>query len=167
MIDLATIRSMFRYSDWANERVLESALGVAEADLDRPMDVGPGSMRRTLLHILAGEDVWLRRWMGQIETRWPDERERAGVSEIAERLRAVWARREVFVESLPDGAAGRVQDYRDSKGGLFRASLGDMLLQGCVHSIHHRAQAVNILRRLGAAAPELDYMMRVRQPSGG
>lgn len=167
MIDLETIRTMLGYSDWANGRVLESALAVAEADLDRPMDIGPGSLRRTLLHILAGEEEWLRRWMGQIETRWPDERERAGVGVITERLRAVWARRDEFLGSLPEGAAGRVQDYRDSKGGLFRASLGDMLLQGCVHSIHHRAQAVNILRRLGAAAPELDYMMWVRQPSEG
>lgn len=167
MIDLDTVRTMFRYSDWANERVLDSALGVAEKDLDRPMDVGPGSMRRTLLHVLAGEDVWLKRWMGQVETRWPDERERAGVGEIAGRLRAVWASREAFIGSLPPGATGRVQAYRDSKGGLFRASLGDMLVQGCVHSIHHRAQAVNILRRLGAAVPELDYMMRVRQPGGG
>jgi uncharacterized damage-inducible protein DinB len=39
-----------------------------------------------------------------------------------------------------------------------------MLLQGALHSKHHQAQAVNILRRLGAAWPELDYMMHVRKP---
>jgi uncharacterized damage-inducible protein DinB len=40
-----------------------------------------------------------------------------------------------------------------------------MLLQLCYHATHHRAQAVNILRRLGTQAPELDYMMRIREPA--
>jgi uncharacterized protein YciI len=58
-----------------------------------------------------------------------------------------------------------VQVYRDSKGSLFQATLGDMLMQGVMHTKHHQAQAVNALKRLGAAWPELDYMYRVRKPA--
>jgi uncharacterized damage-inducible protein DinB len=31
------------------------------------------------------------------------------------------------------------------------------------HSAHHRAQAVNMLRRVNAGLVELDYMYRIRQ----
>jgi len=40
-----------------------------------------------------------------------------------------------------------------------------MLVQGVMHSKHHQAQAANILRRLDAKWPELDYMMRIRKPA--
>jgi uncharacterized damage-inducible protein DinB len=57
-----------------------------------------------------------------------------------------------------------VQEYRDSRGSKFRATLADMITQGLVHSIHHRAQATNAIRRLGRNAPEMDYMVHIRQP---
>jgi hypothetical protein len=42
-----------------------------------------------------------------------------------------------------------VQNYRDSKGSLFKATLNDMLIQNVMHSTHHRAQIVNAIRRVG------------------
>jgi uncharacterized damage-inducible protein DinB len=47
-----------------------------------------------------------------------------------------------------------------------------MVLQMFVHSTHHRAQAVNMLRHVGAVMPvsgnaagQVDYMMMVRVPA--
>ena len=48
--------------------------------------------------------------------------------------------------------------------GVDQQCFGDMILQGLVHSIHHRAQAVNMLRQLGLGPPEVDYMTSVRLP---
>jgi uncharacterized damage-inducible protein DinB len=53
---------------------------------------------------------------------------------------------------------------RGSRGTLFTTTLGDVILQMFVHSTHHRAQAVNMLRHLGVSHPQVDYMMLVRQP---
>ena len=57
-----------------------------------------------------------------------------------------------------------VQRYRDSKGSLYQTTLQNMLLEMIVHATHHRAQAINALRRVGAAVPEVDYMQQVREP---
>ena len=54
--------------------------------------------------------------------------------------------------------------YLDSVAGYFNATLADMILQVLLHSIHHRAQAVNMLRQLGLGPPEVDYMTSVRLP---
>ncbi len=161
-----TISTLFHHSDRANALLLESAQSLDDARLDRSFDMGPGSLRRTLLHIWAGESVWLQRWQGRVETPWPNEHEPTPVKAIFDRLRTIWRERDAFLARLSPEAATNVQTYRDSKGSLFRAALSDMVLQMFVHSTHHRAQAVNMLRHLGVnPPPQVDYMMLVRQPA--
>lgn len=164
MVQIDTIRGLLSYSDWANEQVLGASAELADDQLDQPFDMGPGLLRRTLIHIYNGEHVWLQRWQGKIETPWPSEDEKIGITDLRERLRRTWAEREQFLASLNAGQPSRNVIYRDSKGSLFSATLGDMMIQMCTHSTHHRAQAVNMLRRLTSKAPELDYMMWVRKP---
>jgi len=165
MMNLDGIRVLFRYSDWANEQVVGASVDLSDERLDRDFDIGRGSLRRTLLHILAGETVWLKRWQGDCETPWPSEDEPISPETIGERFVETFRSRNLFLSTVDGQKLGRAIVYRDSKGGLFTASFGDMMLQMCLHSAHHRAQAVNILRRLGATPPELDYMMWVRRPA--
>jgi uncharacterized damage-inducible protein DinB len=162
MIDLDTVRVLLEYTDWSNRQLLECAAGVDDAALDRDLQIGPGSLRRILLHIYNGEHAWLRRWKGEAETKWPSEGEKVGVPELASRFAHNAEARDAWLRTVSPSDVGLAQTYRDSKGSLFRASLGDMLVQGVVHSKHHQAQAVNALKRLGAKWPELDYMYRVR-----
>ena len=166
MNDLAMIQRLLEYSVWANAEVLNAAAMVSEEQLDRALEIGPGagSLRRVLTHTWAGEDMWLRRWRAEPDPRWPDENEVFSVAQLRLRFEKTRAERDAFTATLREDALARVQTYRDSRGGLFRATLADMLLQGIVHSIHHRAQATNAIRRLGGKAPEMDYMMRIRQP---
>lgn len=167
MNSLPLLVRLFEYSDWANAQVLSAAAGLSDEQLDRPLEIGPGpgTLRRVLMHTWAGEDMWLRRWQGEIEAKWPAESERLSVAQLRDRFEATRARRGPFIAGLEDAAVARVQDYRDSRGSLFRATLADMLMQGILHSVHHRAQATNAIRRLGGAAPEMDYMMHFRQPA--
>lgn len=163
---LPTVDAFLRYGDWANERILRAAAGLPDEKLDAAFDMGVGTLRRTLIHILAGEAVWIERWQGRAETPWPNQDEPLSVAEIVARLRATHQPRDAFLASLNAQDLSRIVTYRDSLGERFTARLEDMILQMCVHSTHHRAQAVNMLRRLGADAPDLDYMYWVRKPSG-
>jgi uncharacterized damage-inducible protein DinB len=161
-----SITRLFEYSDWANEQVLSAAAAFSEEQLDRGLEIGPGagSLRRVLTHTWAGEDMWLRRWRGENEAKWPNESEKLTIAQLRDRFAATRRERLGFVASLNAEAMARVQEYRDSRGSKFRATLADMITQGLVHSIHHRAQATNAIRRLGRNAPEMDYMVHIRQP---
>lgn len=163
-LDLGTLRHMFVYSDWGNAAVLSAAEKLGDEQLDRDVQTGPGTLRRILIHTYNGELVWLWRWRQETETRWPDESARTGVAQLREALAAVARGREEFFAGLDPARLGAEQVYRDSKGKLFRAPLGEMVVQCLVHSIHHRAQATNAIRRVGGIGPELDYMMRIRVP---
>ena len=165
MIDLLTVRTLLEYTDWSNHRLLECAGPLTDEQLDRDMQIGPGSLRKTMLHIYNGESVWLKRWRSEIEIKWPSEAEKVSITDLTRRFEGTIRERDMFLERVPAVNLSRVQTYRDSKGSLFQASLGDMLIQGVMHSKHHQAQACNILRRLGAEWPELDYMYRVRKPA--
>lgn len=159
------LQRMFRYSDWANGRLVSTASVLSDEQLDRAMEIGLGSLRATLKHIHDGESVWLARWQGWTETPWPSYDERPTMGELAGRFRQTVVDRVAFLRTLLPADFERAVTYRDSKGSQFSATLGDMILQGINHSVHHRAQAVNILRRVGAGLVELDYMVFVRQPA--
>jgi uncharacterized damage-inducible protein DinB len=118
------------------------------------------------VHILCGELVWVKRWRGQAETPWPDEEEPAGVATMRDRLAKTQRERDAFLHRLSEAELEQRLTYRDSLGGRFTATLGGMMLQLCLHSAHHRAQAVNMIRRAGSDPPDLDYMYSVRKPAG-
>jgi uncharacterized damage-inducible protein DinB len=160
-----SVRCWLSYSDWANGVILSAARPMTDAQLDTPFEMGRGCFRKTLLHLWAGESVWVSRWQGKVETPWPDEEQRVSVEAIAARFEPVYAARNIFLATQQDADLSRDVIYRDSKGSLFQARLGDMMTQMLVHSTHHRAQLVNMLRRLGVdPPPELDYMMWRRRP---
>lgn len=164
MSPIESLRPMLAYNDWADDQILAAAESLDDARLDQSIDVGRGTLRRVLIHTLAGEAVWIQRWQGKTETKWPDESERVSVADLRARFRAAWGERDAFWSTLREADLAREVTYRDSRGNLFQATLHDMIRQMIVHSIHHRAQMVNILRRLGASPPELDYMVHIRKP---
>ena len=84
---------------------------------------------------------------------------------MLQQLENVWRERDQFLSGVTPSQLAAEQIYRDSKGSLFRASLEQMLIQGVLHSHHHRAQVCNGIRRVGGNPPELDYMYSVRKPA--
>jgi uncharacterized damage-inducible protein DinB len=167
MIDLGTIRVMLEYTDWGNARLLEGAGALPDDKLDMDLQIGPGTLRRILLHTYNGELIWTKRWQGVVENPWPGEGEKVSIAELKARFEANAAARDRWMGSLAPANLGRTQTYRDSKGSLYQATLGDMMMQGVMHTKHHQAQAVNALKRVGGKWPELDYMYRARKPAVG
>lgn len=164
-MDLDTFKALFRYSDWANLRVLGCAAELSNEQLDRQLEIGSGTLRKTLLHLYNGEFVWRQRWQTEDAVPWPSEDEPAAIPALTDRFKTNFAARDGFLATVTALALTQIRKYRDSRGTWYEAPLGDMLMQAGVHSIHHRAQIVNMLRRLGGEAPELDYMYWRRHPT--
>lgn len=162
MSDLASIAELIRYGDAANALVMSSVMPLANEQLDRTLDLGMGTPRKICQHLLAGEVTWLARISGQADAKWPAKPIPSSAQDMAVMFEEVAQQRRNFLGSVRDDDLGRVQKYRDSKGSVFQATLRQMLLQMIVHATHHRAQAVNAVRRVGGVAREVDYMAQVR-----
>lgn len=168
LVQMGTLHELFAFNDWARDAVMRCAVGLGKEQLDRPFEMGWGSLRNTLNHLCSVEGVWLDRWQG----RQPCYRVSAEGVEMAplwNEFRDVAKRRNAHLASLQDENLRVDLTYKNIKGETLTFPIGAMMLHICNHGSHHRAQAVNMLRRVGAPMPkpETDYIfMKLHDPDG-
>jgi uncharacterized damage-inducible protein DinB len=160
------IDDLYRYNSWANDRIFALCDGLTDDQLDAPHEIGLGSLRNTLFHILAAEEIWLERWSGKPWRPFPLQAEGLPLAEMARRLQQVAADRQALVDRQRPEGWQRVCQYKDSKGNSYRLPLRGLLVHVANHGIHHRAQALQYLKRCGRTVPGgLDYLFfRIAKP---
>ena len=154
MADTAQLCRLVAYNQWANEKILSAIDGMTAEELARPVASYFGSLEKNLQHILLATRVWLARWKGtapatlqdRIDTPWPDA------------YAATHADFRAFVESLNDDSAGRVVDYKNTKGDSFRMALDQLITHVVNHGTHHRAETGMLLERIGRSPGDMDYV---------
>ena len=58
------LSTLYQYHDWANARILHQAALATPEQYTAPAPVPHGSLHGTLVHALAAEVAWRRRWQG-------------------------------------------------------------------------------------------------------
>ena len=161
--DVALLRRWCDYGDWGMDRLLKVADGLSDADLDRDFGMGMGSLRKTLLHLFDAENWWRINWRGERRPfpRLPAE---TSLAELAQLWSELAADRRDFMDGLGDGGLERVVEI-DPGGGPLAFRVGESIVQLCVHGTHHRAQAINLAKRLGRASDAFDFVVFVRENS--
>ncbi len=120
-----------------------------------------GSLRKTLLHIHDAEKWWLSNWRGS-EELFPHSDVTMSLSKLLSSWNEIVEQRVGFVKSTSaEGLAAIVA--ANFGAGVAHFRVGESLLQLCGHGTHHRAQASNMLRRLGANSPALDLIVWLRE----
>ena len=144
------------HNHWATRRVLDLCRGLSPSQFQQRFDIGPGSLHDTLVHV-----VDCMRW-------WADDvrgRPRRGtlapwgralsVDDVSRLLDEVHAEFEALVEES-NGNLGDIVHVTFG-GKQFTFTRGVALTHVLVHGTHHRAQCLNMLRRLGVSGlPDLD-----------
>jgi uncharacterized damage-inducible protein DinB len=162
-LDMDTIRSYLRYSDWAQELVLVAAVPLRDEQLDRKFEMGVGTIRETLAHIRDAELWWLTNWTKGPGGLFPESESRESIEEIALSFRQTQGARDRFLQSITDGDLSRRVEATPRPGMIRSFALGVTILQICHHGTHHRAQAVNMLRHLGGSIPALDVLEMLKK----
>lgn len=170
MIRRGTLRELFAYDDWAHEKLLATAAELSDEQLDRPFEMGPGSLRKTLNHLYAAERVWLDRWVQHKPARFRGDATDVSMPQLRGEMAEAAAERNAFLGPLREADLQKSITYTNMRGQTFTYTLGQMMLHVCNHGAHHRAQVLNMLRQIGAELPKpgLDYIfMKLGQPGGG
>ena len=158
MSGLDTIRELFNHNDWARDKLLALTDDLSDDQLDRPFEMGPGSLRATLFHLWACEFGWPRRWQPGSDHGYADEPAGESIAEIRRRFIETAAERDAFMAGLTEADVTRAVTFERSSGGTATYPLGAMMLHVTNHGAHHRAQAINMLRHLGVASTHVDYL---------
>ncbi len=162
---------IYDYLEASRTRILDWTRPLTPEQYLKQLPIGLGSIGRTLTHIYICEYYYIERLAGR-ETppyeEWPIQDEKPpefAVLERAWREQAVRTRAELAAVS--DWSAPlRYRVERRGEAFDIEATYDGMLIQMLQHEVHHRAQAMNMLRQLGVTTEDIDYnaLMYKRTP---
>ena len=154
---------------WTTRELLLRCRDLTDEQLDRQFPIGPGSLRKTFDHIIYNTEAWtdsmkglsIRRYPGAAATTIPKLIERLDVAAtdfatLARRVQAEGRLDELFADPDDDGT-------------VTMKTFGAGITHVITHSMHHRAQVLNMMRHLGMTnLIEGDVLTweRIRRPDG-
>jgi uncharacterized damage-inducible protein DinB len=166
VMDPETLRSLYDYNAWANQRALEACAGLTGEQFRRDLGSSFRSVRDTLAHVLGAEWVWYERFQGRSPTALPPGMEFPDLASV----RAHWAELErnlmSFVAGLTAPNLARVFEVRTLKGAIYANGLWQMLQHVVNHGTYHRGQVTTMLRQLGAKPGYTDLIYFFRERAG-
>ena len=157
------IETLFRYTDWANARVLRQVARVSAEQYTAPAPVPQGSLRGALVHTLAAEVIWRRRWQGDSPTALLNENDLPTIEVLQERWQQEAQALRKVVASLTDDDLNRTVQYKTIKGLPMEDVLWHLMAHVINHGTQHRAEAAMLLTGYGHSPGDLDLIMFFRE----
>lgn len=156
-MNLADIRTLFDYNDWATDRVLDQAATLMPEQFTTAPAGSLPSVRDILTHALGAEVVWRTRF--QTGTPAVDFRPEdfADATALRERWEVERVALHAYLATLTDGDLAR--PYRFERRGVPLAlTLWQILFQIVSHGTQHRAEAAALLTDYGRSPGDLDFL---------
>ncbi len=163
-LSVGLLRTYFAYTDWARARVFDVAQPLDDASLDRPFEMGIGSIRKNLAHAHGAEAWWLTNWTAPGSgAPFPKTDQTIPIADLRALTDQTAARRNEFLAAATDADLLRDVEGTAAPRRVIKFPLGVTMMQLCHHGTHHRAQTVNMLRHCGQTVPPTDYIVWTRE----
>lgn len=143
---------------WANAEVLRRCESLTPEQFHQHFDIGPGTLHDTMSHVLGAIFRWSDRIEGvtlrpSIEGRTPGDdaspmtrRTPGELLVLNERACEGFSR--VVLKMRQGGQVGETRPWTLGKE-TFRFTVAAAIIHVTNHGMHHRAQCINMLKRLG------------------
>ena len=140
------LKILLAHDHWATTQILHACATLPSAQFHQRFDLGPGSLHDTLTHILGAMRTWTDTLTGHDPRPRPEsDGQRRTPAELLSLLNE--SHQKLAAEStrrpLAEMATRQLRDGRTVH--LTRAAV---LAHVATHGMHHRAQCLNMLRRL-------------------
>ncbi len=163
MISRHAFLSLYSYSYWARDEQLTVCGLLSEEQFTRHMISSFPSVQATLVHMVESEWVWSERWYGhspttqQVQEFMPDQSPTLVV--LKERWHAVESSVRRYLASLGEDDLKKELRYVNRQGEAWIYPLWQALFHLVNHQTYHRGQVTTLLRQLGVAPPQIDYLI--------
>lgn len=160
---------LYNYLATARERIFDGVRPIEDSAYRREFGIGLGSLARTLHHCRGAEIMYMRRICGErgvprVVSPTDDPEVTSGDALAFLDLERSWretasATLRGLEEATGDGwmKPERIESVWEGRAFVYEASPADFFSQLVVHEVHHRAQAMQMLRRLGVSVGEIDF----------
>ncbi|RPG14717.1 MAG: hypothetical protein CBB69_011340 [Phycisphaera sp. TMED9] len=134
------------FDAWANDRLFDACRPLDDQALDQMFEMGLGSIRKSLIHNLGAMIGWTG-VLKKIEDPFAGMKD--GAAHSIEEIRADQSSASIeFQAAVLDGRFDDTMS-RERDGKKFVFTRGGICAHVMTHSMHHRAQCLNMLRHLG------------------
>ena len=149
----AGLTDFFKHNLWANLRLLDACANLSDAQLDATTKGTFGSVRATLMHIVAGEEGYVQRFTGhRPEPALHEHDPFPGFDELRRRARLSGEEMIAIAEQWEQGEVL----YLSYQGQFFAVPAIFVLIQAINHATDHRSQIATMLSQQDVTLPELD-----------
>jgi len=141
---------------WTTRQLLLLCRGMSDAHLDTEFDINKHTVRATFLHIIWNMEAWSDEIAGRAIRPKPDGR---SVDAMLARLERAAHDLEAVARPIAarNGWDERWRDNPDDPNS--EKTYGGAVLHVITHSMHHRAQLISMLKKLGVKdVPEGDVL---------
>jgi uncharacterized damage-inducible protein DinB len=156
-----TLRLHLDYTAWASQRLLDEAAKLSPDELQRDFKTADKSVLDTLVHIYAGDRIWLARVRAEKRATFVDPEDR-DLTLLQAEWPALLERWKLWLRDFTDADAERVISFHDTKGNAYSQPVWRIVLHLVNHGTHHRGQVSGFLRSMGRTPPPLDLMAYYR-----
>jgi uncharacterized damage-inducible protein DinB len=131
---------------WATRQMLLAAEKLSPDQFAHPFDIGPGSLQATLTHIIAAMRTWTDTLAQRpVTPRLDQNGTRYAPAELLPLHDQISSEFAAFARAHPlDAIVKRTRNDRE-----WSFTRGAVITHVATHGMHHRAQCLNMLRRLG------------------
>jgi uncharacterized damage-inducible protein DinB len=170
------IEILLGHNRWANGEILRACGGLSEEEFHRRFDIGPGSLHDTMSHVVGAIFRWSDRIAG-VPLR-PSIEGRKGPGDASPMTRRTPAALVDLNAAACADFAATVAKVRPAfaevrqwtlGGETHRFNVAAAVIHVTNHGMHHRAQCMNMLKRLGrpvdADLDELEWQV-AGEPTG-
>jgi uncharacterized damage-inducible protein DinB len=144
------LEKLFEHNNWANRRIIQACSALSDKQIDaEPQSVTKGSIRLTLLHLVASQQGYLSLLTMPVEARV------RATPAFAELEQAASSSGEGLL-ALARGEPGQrpQTQLRTTDGYLVEPWV--VMVQALNHATEHREQICSMLSSLGVTPPDLD-----------
>ena len=158
------IIELYAYNRWANARILNTAMGIDDAQFCAPLLPGLPSLRHILAHAYGAEWIWRKRCEeGFSPVAMPSADEFPNVDALYTLWMPEQETMRAYVGQLSNAQLEEKMAYRTTSGNKLAAPLWQVLLHVVNHGTQHRAEAAAVLTALGRSPGHVDLIVYVRQ----
>lgn len=150
------------YQIWANQVLFDSLARLHPDALVSREGLFFDTIHHTTDHMLVVLQLWKLRLRGESATPDFGRVHQPDWSELKHALQHELRQLRHWLESLPEAQFMARVRYARISGEQQEARLADILTHLMTHFVHHRGQISAVATRLGAPAPEMDFIYFVR-----
>lgn len=157
------LQRLLRFNEWANARVFDAIAALTPEQQTKDLGSSFPSVALTAGHMVAGEWIWLQRWLAISNSKFPDWANSTNVADLRRRLSEVEKERADLIGGLTEANLHTLRPYTLMNGTADQQPLDVMVTHVVNHATYHRGQIATMFRQLGLKPIGTDLITFARE----